>query len=79
MHRKQAMGEIVDKTKGKIKQALGDPGGNKRRKVEGERDERQANSRRVEGCETRSQRKNPKLTQLFNKKRRKLPWIVQRS
>ena len=42
---KQTMGEIVDKTKGKIKQAVGDPSGNKRRKGEGERDERQANSK----------------------------------
>jgi len=39
------MGEIVDKTKGKIKQAVGDPSGNKRRKGEGERNERQANSK----------------------------------
>ena len=40
------MDEIVDKTKGKIKQAVGDLSGNKRRKGEGERDERQeANSK----------------------------------
>jgi uncharacterized protein YjbJ (UPF0337 family) len=33
--RKQTMGEIVDKTKGKIKQAVGDLTGNKRLKREG--------------------------------------------
>ena len=37
------MGEIIDKTKGKIKQAVGDLTGNKRRK--GERDERKAKSK----------------------------------
>jgi uncharacterized protein YjbJ (UPF0337 family) len=39
------MGEIIDKTKGKIKQAVGDRTGNKRLKREGERDERKAKSR----------------------------------
>ena len=34
------MGEYIDKTKGKIKQAVGDLTGNKRLKREGERDER---------------------------------------
>ena len=33
------MGELVDKTKGKIKQAVGDLTGNKGLKREGERDE----------------------------------------
>jgi uncharacterized protein YjbJ (UPF0337 family) len=33
------MGEIIDKTKGKIKQAVGDLTGNKKLKREGERDE----------------------------------------
>jgi uncharacterized protein YjbJ (UPF0337 family) len=32
------MGEIIDKTKGKIRQAVGDLTGNKRLKREGERD-----------------------------------------
>jgi len=39
------MGEIIDKTKGKIKQAAGDLTGNKRLKREGERDERKAKSK----------------------------------
>jgi uncharacterized protein YjbJ (UPF0337 family) len=39
------MGEIIDKTKGKIKQAVGDLTGNKRLKREGERDERKAKSK----------------------------------
>lgn len=33
------MGEIIDKSKGRIKQAVGDLTGNKRLKREGERDE----------------------------------------
>ena len=39
------MGEIIDKTKGKIKQAVGDLTGNKRLKQEGERDERKSKSK----------------------------------
>ena len=43
--RKQTMGEIIDKTKGKIRQAVGDLTGNKRLKRESERDERKAKSK----------------------------------
>jgi len=43
------MGEFIDKTKGKIKQAVGDLTGNKQLKSEGERDERVGN---VEGAIT---------------------------
>jgi len=44
--RKQTMGEIIDKTKGRIKQAVGDDlTGNKRLKREGEREERKAKSK----------------------------------
>ena len=39
------MGEIIDKTKGKIKQAAGDLTGKTRLKREGERDERKARSK----------------------------------
>jgi len=39
------MGEIIDKTEGKIKQAVGDLNGNKRLKREGESDERKAKSK----------------------------------
>jgi uncharacterized protein YjbJ (UPF0337 family) len=35
---RQKMGEIIDKSKGKIKQAVGDLTGNKKLKREGERD-----------------------------------------
>jgi uncharacterized protein YjbJ (UPF0337 family) len=41
----QTIGEIIDKTKGKIKQAVGDLTGNKRLKRKGERDERKAKSK----------------------------------
>jgi len=61
------MGEVIDKTKGKIKQAVGNLTGNKRLKRKGERDERKAKSKRGEGYEARGQRKNSKLTQMFNK------------
>ena len=37
-------GEIIAKTKGRIKQAVSDPTGNKRPKREDERDERKAKS-----------------------------------
>jgi len=40
------MGEIIDKSKGKIKQAVGDLTGNNKLKQEGERDELKA---RVKG------------------------------
>ena len=43
--RKQTTVEIIDKTKGKIKQAVGDLTGDKRLKREGERDERKAKSK----------------------------------
>jgi hypothetical protein len=43
--RRKTIGEIIDKTKGKIKQAVGDLTGNKRLKREGERDERKAKSK----------------------------------
>jgi len=36
---RKKMGEIIDKSKGKIKQAVGDLTGNKKLKREGERDE----------------------------------------
>ena len=39
------MGEIIDKTKGKIKLPVGDLTGNKRLKREGEREERKAKSK----------------------------------
>ena len=39
------MGEIIDKTKGKIRQAVGDLTGNKKLKREGERDERKGESK----------------------------------
>jgi uncharacterized protein YjbJ (UPF0337 family) len=39
------MDEIIDKTKGKIKQAVGDLTGDKRIKREGERDDRKAESK----------------------------------
>jgi uncharacterized protein YjbJ (UPF0337 family) len=39
------MGEIIDKTRGKIKQAVRDLAGNKRLKRFGERDERRAKSK----------------------------------
>ena len=39
------MGEIIDKTKGKIRQAVGDLSGNKRLKREDERGERKAKSK----------------------------------
>ena len=39
------MGEIIDRTEGKIKQAVGDLTGNKRLRREGERDERKAKSK----------------------------------
>ena len=42
--RKRAMGEIIDKIKGKINQAGGDLTGNKKLQREGERDERKAKS-----------------------------------
>lgn len=42
---KQTMGEIIDETKGKIKQAVGDLAGNKRLKREDERDKRKAKSK----------------------------------
>ena len=46
MHQgKQTIGEIIDRTEGKIKQAVGDLNGNKRLKREGERDERKAKSK----------------------------------
>jgi len=46
MHQgRQTIGEIIDKTEGKIKQAVGDLTGNKRLKREGERDERKAKSK----------------------------------
>jgi len=38
-YRRQKMGEFIDKSKGKIKQAAGDLTGNKKLKREGERDE----------------------------------------
>lgn len=41
------MGKIIDKTKGRIKQALGALAGNRALKREGERDERKGN---VEGA-----------------------------
>ncbi|MDQ1333969.1 MAG: hypothetical protein QG552_919 [Thermodesulfobacteriota bacterium] len=41
---RQTMGEIIDKTKGKIEQAAGDLTGNKKLKRLGERDERKAKS-----------------------------------
>ena len=37
--RRRTMGELIDKTKGKVKQAIGDLTGNKELKHEGERDE----------------------------------------
>jgi uncharacterized protein YjbJ (UPF0337 family) len=43
------MGEFIDKTKGKIKQAVGDLTGDKQLKREGERDERVG---KVEGAIT---------------------------
>ena len=58
-HGKQTMGEI--------KQAVGALNGNKRLKRESEKDERKASRRRGEGSEARGQRKNPKLTQTYNK------------
>jgi len=39
------MGELIDKTKGKIKQAVGDLTGDKRIKREGEGDEPKAKSK----------------------------------
>ena len=39
------MGEIIDKTKNKIKQAADDLTGNKRLKREGKRDERKAKAK----------------------------------
>jgi len=39
------MGEIIDRTEGKIKQAVGDLTGNKRLRREGERDEHKAKSK----------------------------------
>ena len=39
------MGETIDKTKGKIRQALGDLTGKKRLKREGESNERKAESK----------------------------------
>ena len=39
------MGEVIDKTKGKIRQAVGDLTGNKRLKREDERGERKAKSK----------------------------------
>ena len=46
MHQgRQTIGEIIDKTEGKIKQTVGDPTGNKRLMREGERDERKAKSK----------------------------------
>jgi len=41
----QTTGEIIDKTEGKIKQAVRDLTGNKRLKREDERDERKAKSK----------------------------------
>ena len=52
---------------GEIKQAVGALNGNKRLKRESEKDERKASRRRGEGSEARGQRKNLKLTQMFNK------------
>jgi uncharacterized protein YjbJ (UPF0337 family) len=43
------MGELIDKTKGKIKQALGDLTGDKKLKREGQRDELKG---KVEGAVT---------------------------
>jgi len=46
MHQgRQTIGEIIDKTEGKIKQTVGDLTGNKRLKREGKRDERKAKSK----------------------------------
>ena len=46
MHQgRQTIGEIIDKTAGKIKQAAGDLTGKKRLKREDERDERKAKSK----------------------------------
>jgi uncharacterized protein YjbJ (UPF0337 family) len=42
---RQTIGEIIHKTKGEIKQAVGDLIGNKRRKREDERAERKARSK----------------------------------
>jgi uncharacterized protein YjbJ (UPF0337 family) len=42
---RQTVGKIIDKTKGKIKQAVGHLTGNKRLKREGEKDERKAKPR----------------------------------
>ena len=41
----QTIGEIIDKTKGKIKQAVADLTGNIRLKRKGERDERKAKAK----------------------------------
>ena len=43
----QTIGEIIDKTKGKITQAAGDLTGNKRLKREGGRDEHKAKAKRA--------------------------------
>ena len=46
MHQgRQTIGEIIDKTEGKIKQTVGDLTGNKRLKRECERDELKAKSK----------------------------------
>ena len=61
------MGEIIDKTKGKIKQAVGDLTGNKRPSERTRGANARPSRRRGEGCETRGQRKNPKLTRCSTK------------
>jgi uncharacterized protein YjbJ (UPF0337 family) len=71
--RKQTRGEIIDKPKGKIKQAVGDLTGNKRLKREGEGDERKAKSK------ARSTEESETDTDVQQNKGRKLPWIIQRS
>jgi uncharacterized protein YjbJ (UPF0337 family) len=42
---RQTKGEIIDKTKGKIKRAIGELSGNKRLKREGDRDKRKVKSK----------------------------------
>ena len=61
------MGEIIDKTEGKINQAVGDVNGNKGSSERARGTNARLSRRPSEGCEVRGQQKNPKLTRIYNK------------
>jgi uncharacterized protein YjbJ (UPF0337 family) len=73
------MGEIIDKTRGKIKQAVGDLTGNKRLKRLGKRDERKARAKarsKIRSAWSTEESETDK--DLKQSEGRKLAWIIQR-